>query len=132
MEIANRIDGVKQWKTQEGNPYSLMHKELGPGFLCLDIDLIEYRPGKGVVGVFGLTTNLTDEKHIIASKKYIWERTHLEREVLKTIAEKLNTRAFFVIYTTDLSVFHVHNLKNDLSDYIKLNRQEYKDFLKSL
>lgn len=132
-KFAPRINQTKTEKTGERNTdYSLWHRTLGPEYLALDIDFVEYRQERGIVAFLAVTGRCNDEKHIINSKKYIWNRTKVERQILIELSMKMEKPSYFVIHDNDLSIFHVHDLRNKLSDYTKMNNQEYGEFIKNL
>ena len=133
MSKAERIDGKKQEKLESRpSAYSSWHRTIGDGCFVVDVDWVEYREGRGVVALIDVTSNLNNEGHIINSKRMIWERTNIQREVLITMSKALNVPAYFVIHTSDLSMFHVHNLANPLTEYSRMDRYQYTDFIKSL
>lgn len=104
---------------------------LGPLMFACDIDFVEYRLGRGVVAVYGVTGNLNDERHIRNSLPMILERTKLEREALKEIAMGMKIMCYYVIHTKDLSRFLVLNLLGDQYDRF-MTQDEYKQFIKDL
>lgn len=112
--------------------YSQWHRTLGDGCYGVDLDWVEYRANRGIVALIDVTGNLKNEEHIINSKKMIWDRTEIQREILETIAKALGVPAYFVIHTTDLNLFHVHNLAYDLKDFTRLTRYQYTEFIKGL
>lgn len=112
--------------------YSQWHRTLGDGCYGVDLDWVEYRANRGIVALIDVTGNLNNEEHIINSKQMIWNRTEMQREILETVAKSLGVPAYFVIHTTDLSIFHVHNLAYDLKDFTSLTRFQYTEFIKSL
>ncbi len=112
--------------------YSQWHRTLGDGCFGVDLDWVEFRLDRGIVAIIDVTGNLNDENHITNSKKMIWNRTNMQREILETVAKALGVPAYFVIHTTDLSLFHVHNLAYDLKDFTRLSRSQYTEFIKSL
>ncbi len=132
-KFAPRVDNTKMEKTGERNSkYSEWHRSLGPEYLAIDIDFVEYRRNKGIVGVLAVTGRCKDEGHIINSKKYIWERTEIERKIMKEISNKLNVPAYYVIHDDSLSIFHVHNLNKNLSEFEAMNTNQYSNFIKTL
>jgi hypothetical protein len=132
-KFAPRVDNTKSEKTGERNSdYSLWHRSLGPDFLALDIDWVEYRKDRGIVGFLAVTGKCVDERHIVNSKRFIWERTSLERKILSTLSQKLNVPSYFVIHNNDLSIFHVHDLSKDLKEFIVMNQETYGSFIKNL
>lgn len=132
-KFAPRIDNTKTEKTgRRPDAYSLWHREFGSEYYSVDVDYIEYRKGRGIVAFIAVSGECVDEGHILNSKKYIWERTKLERQILTDLSKQCNVPAFFVVHTTDLSLFHVHNLNQDLSKYNKMSKDEYEKFIKSL
>lgn len=132
--FAPRIDGTKQEKIYERpSEYSKWHRTLGKDCLACDIDFVEYRLGRGVVGFIATTSRFKDEEHMINSKKYVWQRTSIERKILKELSEASDVPAYFVFHLDDLSIFHVHNpSNNDLKTFIRMNKDEYSDFVKGL
>lgn len=112
--------------------YSLWHRTLGKEYLSLDIDFVEYRSGRGIVAIMAVTGNCNDENHIKNSKKYIWKRTTIERDILISLASGINCPAYYIIHDNDLSVFHVHNLLEDLNDFTPMNKDQYAEFIKNL
>ena len=132
-KFAPRIDNTKMEKTGERNSaYSAWHRSLGADYLAVDIDFVEYRKGRGIVAVLAVTGNCNDENHIQNSKKFIWARTSLEREILLNLSQKLSVPAYFVIHDNDLSVFHVHDLNIGLASYQRFDNTAYGTFIKQL
>jgi hypothetical protein len=132
-KFAPRVDNTKTEKTGERNSdYSLWHRSLGSDFLAIDIDFVEYRRDRGIVGFLAVTGKCVDEKHINNSKRFIWERTSLERKILETLSKAMNLPSYFVIHDNDLSIFHVHDLSKDLSEFIAMNQVTYGNFIKKL
>ncbi len=123
---------TKQEKLEfRASDYSLWHRTLGNQFFTTDLDFIEYRKDKGIVALIDVTGNMNDEFHLINCKKFIWQRTEVQRKVLLHISKALKVPAYFVLHTTDLSVFHVHTLPN-LEDFKKMDNDSYANFIKSL
>lgn len=134
-KFAERKEGTKQEKQGtriSASAYSQWHRTIGSEFCCMDLDYIEWRKGRGIVALIDVTGNLNDENHIINSKEMIWTRTEMQRDVLETLSKAIGVPAYFVIHTTDLSIFHVHNLAYDLKDFTSLSRYQYTEFVKSL
>lgn len=132
-KFAPRVEGTKTEKTgQRNSAYSLWHRSLGAEFLAVDIDFVEFRKGKGIVAFLAVTGECVDENHIINSKRFIWQRTQLEREILITLSSKVNVPSYFVIHNNSLTIFHVHDLSKDLTNYTKMNSEEYASFIKRL
>lgn len=129
-----RVNGVKQ-ETIGARPsnYSEWHRTLGIDFKAVDIDFVEYRESRGIVGLFGVTGRCKDKNHINNSKKYIIQRTYVERKILKELAEGKDYSSYLVIHTEDLSVFHVWNLnKCENPEWIEYSKEEYEKFIKNL
>ncbi len=112
--------------------YSQWHRTLGSGCYAVDIDFVEFRPGRGIVGFFGVTGRLNDERHIINAKQMIWSRTKIEREILHELYVKTGVPAYLVIHTEDLSVFHVHKVSDSIEQFRRMNNEEYTKFIKEL
>src|SRR3990167_79241 len=112
--------------------YSEFHRTLGGDCYATDIDFVEFRPGRGIVGFFGVTGRLKDEKHLINSKPMIWARTEVERQILYQLSISTGKPAFLVIHTSDMNTFHVHNIKNSIDQFDKFNQEEYTQFIKKL
>ena len=116
-KFAPRIDGIKQEKTGiRPSEYSKWHRELGPEFLAVDIDYVEYRNDKGIVALIDVTGNMEDERHIINSKQYIWNRTVVQRKILSHLSKTLGVPAYFVLHTKDLKTFHIHDLNKNIEE----------------
>lgn len=114
------------------SPYNLYRRNFGPPHYALDIDWIEYRPNKGIVALICTTGRLQNKQHIQNSKKFIWIRTKLERKIMKTIADKLKVKAYYVIHTEDLSYFEVFDLDYSLNNPEEMNQNQYSEFIKCL
>lgn len=111
--------------------YSIWHRSLGAEYPALDIDFVEFRKGK-IVAFFGVTGILKDESHIVNSKRFIWNRTEVERKILLELSQKVRVPSFFVIHTDDMNLFHVHKIGEDLTKFTRMNQSEYADFIKGL
>lgn len=115
--------------------YSQWHRTLGPEYMSVDIDFVEYRHNKGIVGFFGVTGRCKDERHMINSKKYIWNRTKIERQILFALQYKTGIQSYFVIHTENMDRFHVHKIEDiekDDSIYFNFNLEQYSNFIKNL
>lgn len=112
--------------------YSLWHRTLGKDFLMVDIDCVEYRPGRGIVALIAVTGNCKNEQHIINSKKFIWKRTAVERSILIELSKSTSCPAYYVIHDNDLKTFHVHNLSEGLDKYQRMDNKQYTNFIKEL
>ncbi|MDC7724449.1 hypothetical protein PNF31_27495 [Priestia megaterium] len=113
--------------------YSNWHrKSLSAECLAVDVDFVEYRLNRGIVGLFAVTGECNDENHIKNSKRFIWNRTKVERQVLVELSQKVGCPAYFVIHDNDLTVFHVHDLSEDLKDYTRMDNKEYSEFIEKL
>jgi hypothetical protein len=124
---------VKQEQTGERcSAYSTFHRELGAECLAVDVDWVEYREGRGIVAFIATTGRCVDSAHILKCKPHIWNRTVVEREILCVLSIHVGAPAFYVIHSDDLSVFHVHNLRESLSVYRQMTREEYSSFIQSL
>lgn len=132
-KFAPRIDNTKSEKTgNRPDEYSLWHRTLGPEYYSVDIDYVEYRKERGIVAFIATSGECEDERHIINSKKYIWERTKLERDILNQLANKFGVPALFVIHTKGLTIFHVHDINQGLRSYKSMDKNQYETFIKSL
>lgn len=112
--------------------YSEFHRTLGGNCFATDIDFVEFRPDRGIVGFFGVTGRLKDERHINNSKTMIWARTNVERQILYELQLKTGKPAFFVIHTDDLSVFHVHKITESMEKFDRMDKEQYSNFIRSL
>jgi hypothetical protein len=124
-------DGVRTVK-QYACAYSHWHRTLGKEYYQTDIDHVEYRTGKGIVAIIDTTSNFNDERHIINSKKYVWNRNQLQRKILLETANALNVPVYYVFHTNDFSVFHVHDLRKELDQYTAMTKDEYTFFICNL
>ena len=107
--------------------YSDWHRELGNDYLMIDIDSLEIREKK-IVAIIDYTGRLKDENHLINSKRFIWDRTILQRKILTDLSNALKVPCYFVIHTTDLKIFHVHNLNLDLTEFKRFTENQYATF----
>ena len=131
--FAPRIDNVKQEKIgKRPSEYSEWHRTLGCEYLTADIDYVEYRIGRGIVALIDVTGEMEDEGHLLNSKKYIWARTKMQREILSTMSKALGVPAFFVLHTKGLTVFHVYNLADTEEKPQRMTCAEYTNFVKKL
>jgi len=132
-KFAPRVENTKCEKTgNRPKEYSLWHRSLGQEYFAVDIDYVEFRKGRGIVAFIAVSGEVNNEEHLNNSKKYIWIRTKVEREILSQLSIKTKIPAFFVIHTKDLTLFHVHNLREDLDKFTKMDQEEYSKFIKSL
>lgn len=132
-KFAPRIDNVKQEKIgKRPSEYSEWHRTLGSEYLTADIDCVEYRIGRGIVALIDVTGEMEDEGHLLNSKKYIWARTKMQREILSTMAEALRVPAYFVLHTKDMALFHVYNLSDTVEKPLRMTCAEYTNFIRSL
>jgi hypothetical protein len=133
MENLEKIkDGVKQRKYDyQDELYSDWHRTLGKDLFVINIDCVEYRIDRGIVAFIATTGRCNNENHIINSKKYIWERTKLEREIMVALANKFKIPSYYVIHDNILSIFHVHNCE-DLNKFQAMNQEEYARFIRNL
>lgn len=111
--------------------YSLFRRKFGSEFLTTDLDFVEYRNDRGIVALIDVTANMKDEFHLMNCKRFIWRRTEFQRMILLNISKALKIKAYFVLHTTDLSIFHVHTLPN-IEDFVKMDKNSYTNFIKSL
>ncbi len=131
--FAPRLENTKTEKTgNRPGEYSIWHRSLGAGYFAVDIDYVEFRRDRGIVAFIAVSGEFNDESHLINSKPFIWRRTELERQILLDLSKRINVPAFFVIYTKDLSIFHVHKIGEELNKFVKMNRNEYAKFIQSL
>lgn len=131
-KFAPRIDDVKQEKTgKRPSEYSEWHRSLGREYLAADIDYVEYRTGRGIVALIDVTGEMEDERHLLNSKKYIWKRTKMQREILSTMSKALQVPAFFVLHTRGMTTFHVYNLSDTSEKPLRMSRAEYTNFSNS-
>lgn len=114
--------------------YSEFHRSFCSNAYAIDIDFVEWRSGRGIVALFGVTGNMNDEGHLVLSRPYIWKRTEMERKVLCEMASKLGVPAFYVFHTISLDIFHVYSLLNNecLDLYVRFNASEYRQFIEKL
>lgn len=132
-KYAPRVNQTKMEKIGERNSdYSAWHRTLGPEFLAVDIDFVEYRKERGIVAFIAVTGRLNDDKHILNSKRFIWKRTQVERNILIDLSNKTGLPAYFVIHDTNLSIFHVHDLSESLDTFKRMSQDEYGEFIKNL
>lgn len=132
-KFAPRINDVKQEKTgKRPSEYSQWHRLLGREYLAVDIDYVEYRTGRGIVALIDVTGEMEDERHLLNSKKYIWARTEIQREILSTMSKALGVPAFFVLHTKGMTIFHVYDLSDIMEKPLRMSCAEYTSFVKSL
>ncbi len=132
-KFALRINGTKTEKTgQRNTAYSLWHRSLGSDYYAVDIDYVEFRKDRGIVAFLSVSGECVDEKHIINSKKFIWERAKLECKILLKLSQEFNVPSYYVIHTADLAIFHVHKIGDKLDVFKKMNQKEYSNFIKNL
>lgn len=113
--------------------YSAFHRELGQGYMMVDVDCVEWRWSRGIVALCAVTGRMKDEAHILNCKRFVWERTLVERLALAQIAVALKVPAYYVLHDEGLSVFHVHEITSgNFENYRRLTRDEYANFIKSL
>jgi hypothetical protein len=132
-KFAPRVDNVKQEKiAKRPSEYSEWHRTLGSEYLTADIDFVEYRRDRGIVAIIDVTGEMEDEGHLFNSKKYIWERTRMQRNILSTISKALNVPAYFVLHTKGMTLFHVYDLSDSTEKPNRMTREQYTDFVKHL
>ena len=105
---------------------------MGSEYLTADIDYVEYRKGRGIVALIDVTGEMEDEGHLLNSKKYIWARTKMQREILSTMSKALRVPAYFVLHTKDMTLFHVYNLSDTVEKPLRMTHTEYTNFIKNL
>ena len=131
--FAPRVKNVKQEKTASRPPeYSEWHRTLGKEFLATDIDFVEYRVGRGIVAVIGVTGQMDDENHMVNSRKYIWQRTEVERKIMVTISESLSVPTYYVFHTKGMNMFHVFDLLRSLDKPRRMTIEQFSEFIKTL
>ena len=122
---------IKPERTGErASEYSLWHRTLGSGCYVVDVDWVEYRNDRGIVAFICTTGRFNDEQHILFSKPMVFERTKLERKIVKQLSEVMKVPGFFVMHLTDLSLFYVYDL--DFVNVKVMTLEEYGDFIKKL
>jgi hypothetical protein len=132
-KFAPRIDNVKQEKIgKRPSEYSEWHRTLGREYLTADIDFVEYRIGRGIVALIDVTGEMEDEGHLLNSKRFIWERTKMQREILSTMSKALGVPAFFVLHTKGMTLFHVYDLSDTTEKPLRMTNAEYTNFIKKL
>ena len=132
-KFAPRIDNVKQEKIgKRPSEYSEWHRTLGSEYLTADIDYVEFRRGRGIVALIDVTGEMNDEGHLLNSKKFIWARTKMQREILSAMSKALGVPAFFVLHTKDMTIFHVYNLSDIAEKPLRMSCEEYTRFVKNL
>ncbi len=103
--------------TQRDLRYNNWHKEKLPtSCFALDIDLIEFRAGRGPVAV----TEIKNENEIIKP----WQNN-----ILREISERMGIPAYLIIHK-DLIFFKVINLKTNETRIF--GEDEYIEFVKNL
>ena len=112
--------------------YSEFHRTLGGECYATDIDFVEWRIGRGIVGFFAVTGRLKDERHLKNSKPMIWARTEVERQILYQLSISTGKPAFLVIHTSNMNIFHVHNIKNSIDKFDRMDQEEYTQFIRKL
>jgi hypothetical protein len=110
--------------------YSVWHRSLGDRYYAIDVDLVEYRIGRGIVALFGITGNLNDEEHLKNSLPMIFSRSDMEFKVLKELALGVGVPAYFVVHTIDMNLFYVYTLNSQ--QFQKFNGEQYANFIKEL
>lgn len=133
-KFAGRDDEDRKQERKGSRPpaYSIWHRTLSAKCLAVDVDFVEYRNGRGIVGIFAVTGECNDENHINNSKRFIWRRTNVERKVMVELSQKVGCPAYYVIHDNDLTVFHVHDLSNNLETFTRMDREQYSNFIEGL
>lgn len=132
-KFAPRIDNVKQEKIgKRPSEYSEWHRTLGSEYLTADIDFVEYRIDRGIVALIDVTGEMEDEGHMFNSKKYIWGRTRMQRNILSTMSKALHVPAYFVLHTKGMTLFHVYDLSDSTETPKLMTREQYTAFVKNL
>lgn len=132
-KFAPRVDNVKQEKiAKRPSEYSEWHRTLGAEYLTADIDFVEYRRDRGIVAIIDVTGEMEDEGHLYNSKKYIWARTRMQRNILSAISKALNVPAYFVLHTKGMTLFHVYDLSDSTETPTRMTCEQYAAFVKKL
>ena len=99
-----------------------------------DIDFVEWRSGRGIVALISVTGEMIDEAHMESCKKFIWERTEIEREILCTLAKSAGVPVYYVLHTSDMKTFHVYTLldSNWRTTYERMDADMYRRFVEAL
>jgi hypothetical protein len=123
----------KEGSNERSMDYSNWHRTFSQFCYAIDVDFVEYRINRGIVGLFGITGNFEDERHIINSKKYVLGRNYVEREILKDLTKDQKFNAYLVLHTKDLSLFHVWNLTlNEIPLWRVYDKVQYQKFIEGL
>ena len=113
--------------------YSNWHRSFSHFCYAIDVDFVEYRINRGIVGLFGITGNFEDERHMINSKKYVLARNYVEREILKDLTKDQKFNAYLVLHTKDLTLFHVWNLTlHEVPLWQVYDKVQYQKFIEEL
>ena len=114
------------------NGFSKWHRKLGEDYYAVDIDFVEFRKGRGIVAIIGVSGNFRDERHIVNSKSYVWKRTRLEQQVMRQLSFAQDVPCYYVLHNAAMTVFHVHNLWKGLKTYDRFSEWEMSKWIRQL
>lgn len=137
LKICNKLGRIKLDNNQSITPssYSEWHRTLGPEYTAHDIDFVELRHDRGIVGIFSVTGNLNDKNHLENSKGYICNRSSFKMEVqsMRELSSLNRYKAYYVLYTKDMSVFDVWNVNESKEPkWKRMDQDQYNNFIKGL
>lgn len=117
--------------------YSEWHRSLGQGCYAVDVDWVEWREGRGIVALIATTGNCESISHCLNSLPKIWERTQIERTILRGLAFAAGVPSFYVVHTTNLESFVIINLeeqalRNDFDKVWIAGKAVYEKWLRKL
>jgi len=123
MEIDNyRImkNGIKQETTgYRPQNYSNWHRTLSKYCLAFDVDFVEYRLHRGIVGIFEIKqfTNITQ---LLKNKDFVINNSTNQIKVYRLLTSDTVYNAYFVLHTSDMKYFEVWNLNKNKNPYFDI------------
>lgn len=105
--------------------YHLWHRILPNFCYMVDIDVVEWRAGRGIVAFIE-----------VARQTALVHKKRFQLGIVRDIALKCGAKAFLVLYNENLTMFEVYDLLSN-EDWAKcnktyMNEEEHEKFIKNL
>lgn len=126
-------DGIKQESTSlRPNNYSKWHRTLNKNCYAYDVDFVEYRQNRGIVGIFE-TKQFKDLEDLKKNKDFVINQSHTQIKVYRLITIDKIYSSYFVLHTADMTHFEVWNISKDTRPIFKIyNEEGYRTWIEML
>lgn len=126
-------DGIKQESTgYRPQNYSNWHRQLAKHCYAYDVDFVEYRVNRGIVGLFEIKQfkTLDDLKN---DKAFVISNSRIQIQIYRMLTCNTIYGAYLVLHTYDMEYFEVWNVsKSEKPNFKIYDKEGYSQWIENL